>query len=53
MMMVLTSIHPLRVEPVAWVSGRGDVLSGMFTSALVIGISDSDGVFRCATNQRS
>src|SRR5438876_10165063 len=27
---VLFAIHPLRVEPVAWVSGRGDVLSGMF-----------------------
>src|SRR6266487_1794013 len=26
----LFAIHPLRVEPVAWVSGRGDVLSGMF-----------------------
>ena len=26
----LFAIHPLRVEPVAWVSGRGDILSGMF-----------------------
>jgi tetratricopeptide (TPR) repeat protein len=26
----LFAIHPLRVEPVAWVSGRGDVLSGVF-----------------------
>ena len=26
----LFAIHPLRVEPVAWVSGRGDVLSGLF-----------------------
>ncbi|PYI49388.1 MAG: hypothetical protein DMF11_01235 [Verrucomicrobia bacterium] len=27
---VLFAIHPLRVEPVAWVSGRGDILSGLF-----------------------
>ena len=26
----LFAIHPLRVEPVAWVSGRGDILSGVF-----------------------
>jgi tetratricopeptide (TPR) repeat protein len=26
----LFAIHPLRVEPAAWVSGRGDVLSGVF-----------------------
>ena len=26
----LFAIHPLRVEPVAWVSGRGDILSGLF-----------------------
>ena len=26
----LFAVHPLRVEPVAWVSGRGDILSGLF-----------------------
>jgi protein O-mannosyl-transferase len=27
---LLFSIHPLRVEPVAWISARNDVVSGMF-----------------------
>jgi protein O-mannosyl-transferase len=32
----LFAIHPLRVEPVAWVSGRGDVLSGMFFMLILL-----------------
>lgn len=29
-------VHPLRVEPVAWISARGDVLAGLFTVGAVL-----------------
>lgn len=34
---LLFAIHPLRVEPVAWVSARNDLLSGLFILLTVMG----------------
>jgi protein O-mannosyl-transferase len=33
---LLFGLHPLRVEPVAWATGRGDVLAGVFLFASVL-----------------
>jgi len=33
------AVHPLQVEPVAWVTGLKDVLSGLFALAAVLGLA--------------
>ena len=45
----LFALHPLRVEPVAWISSRKDVLSGVFFMLTILAYAryvDRPGVFR-------
>src|SRR5207237_8629901 len=46
---LIWAIHPMKVESVVWISGRKDVLCGMFYVAALIAYSRTDRSVRATT----